>query len=232
MIHRCLLLLSLLLAPVLHAADDDTGWVSAAKARSPEDISLWTRTIPGQPLKAFRGATYTATQTETLLAMLYDTDSMQHWIFRCKDARILAEQPNGDIYVHMRINGIWPLTDRDAVMLVRATHDAKTGEILFSGYGAPDYIPEQPGFVRIRVVASTWRLTPTPEGLLRVEWTGHVDPAGNVPLWLANTLGTLVPRYTLRSMRELLKEPRWQTAEQRELGARLLARIKAQPAPR
>ena len=66
------------------------GWVSAAKARSPEDISLWTRTIPGAELKAFRGATHVRAAMPNAVSMLNSTEAMCRYVFRCKHAELLG----------------------------------------------------------------------------------------------------------------------------------------------
>lgn len=221
-----LLLLPFLLATATAAAEEPAEWISAAKARSVEDISLWTRTIPGAQLKAFRGAMHTDAPMPNVVAMLYDAPNMVQWIFRCNEARILGTADNGDTYVYLRINGIWPVGDRDAIVRVHPVLNARTGEVVVSGTAAPDYIPPAEGYVRIPAIESSWKLTPMTGNLVRVEWTGHVDPAGNIPRWLANTVATLVPRYTLRQVRSLLKEPQWRTPETRDRGTALLGQIR------
>lgn len=220
----CATLLALLLSGAASAASD--GWVTAAKARTPGDISLWTRSVPGAALKAFRGATHVPVPMESAVAFVYDIPTMTRWIFRCQEARLLAEESDGSRVIHLKIKGIWPMEDRDAVIRVTPTLDTATGELRLTGIAAPDYLPKQEGYIRIPSIESSWLMKPAANGLLRVELTGHVDPAGNVPLWLANSVVTLVPRYTLKHMRELVAEPKWQTPAQRELGARLIERTR------
>lgn len=221
----------LLLLAAGAAADTNDGWVLAAKARSPEDISLWTRSIAGAELKAFRGVTHSDAPIENLIALLYDTAATPEWLFRCQEAAIVGEETNGDFYLHLKIKGIWPLDDRDAIILVRPFFDRQTGEILMTGTAAPDYLPPLPNYVRIPAIASTWRLTPTPQGLVRIEWEGHVDPAGNVPRWLANSMATLVPRHTLRNFRNLMDEPARRSPTQQAAGAAIIEHIRSNNRP-
>ncbi len=218
--------ISLLLLLAAGAAGTNDGWVIAAKARTPEDISLWTRSIAGAELKAFRGVTHSDAPIENLVALLYDTAAMPEWLFRCQEAAIVGEDSNGDFYLHLQIKGIWPLDDRDVVIRVRQFFDTQTGEILMAGTAAPDYLPPLPDHVRIPTIASTWRLTPMPQGLVRIEWEGHVDPAGNVPRWLANSVATLVPRHTLRNFRNLMQEPARRSPAQQTAGAALIEHIR------
>lgn len=226
--------LSAFTAPVALAtepspAPDDGGWISAAKARTPEDISLWTRMVPGAELKAFRGATHVKVPMESMVAFAYDTAAMPDWVFRCKQARILADNPDGSVYVYMTIDGIWPLEDRDAVVKVTPEYVPATGEVRLTGIAAPDYFPHQPGFIRIPSIETSWSIRPVDDGMLRVEWTGHVDPAGNVPRWLANSVATIIPRYTLKHLRELVADPKWQRPEHFSAGEKLLDRVKQHP---
>lgn len=224
MLRAVLLSTLLLLAQVTLAAQED--WVIAAKARSPEDISLWTRTVPGAELKAFRGAMHTDAPMASAVAMLYDATNMTEWIFRCREAHILGQAENGDTFIYLKIEGIWPVGDRDAIIRAHPVLNEATGELVIIGTAELDYIPPVDGYVRIPAIESTWRLTPTPGGLIRIEWTGHVDPAGYVPRWLTNALATWIPRHTLRQVRGLLDDPRWRAPAVQEKGKALLGNIR------
>lgn len=224
MLRAVLLSTLLLLVQFTHAVQED--WVVAAKARSPEDISLWTRTVPGAELKAFRGAMHTRAPMASTVAMLYDATNMTEWIFRCREAHILGQADNGDTFVYLKIEGIWPVGDRDAIIRAHPVLNEKTGELIVTGTAEPDYIPPVDGYVRIPAIESTWRLTPMPGGLIRIEWTGHVDPAGYVPRWLTNALATWVPRHTLRQVRNLLDDPDWRTPAVQERGRQLLKDVR------
>lgn len=215
------------LSPTATAQDaEGEDWVVAAKARSPSDISLWTRTIPGAELKAFRGATEVTVPLESTLAFLYDVQAAPEWLFRCKEVRVLEERPDGSLFIYMTFKGIWPVEDRDAVVRVVPTFKTATGEVLLTGTAAPDYLPPEKGHIRIPAIESTWLLRPAADGRLYVEWTGNVDPGGAIPLWLANTVATLIPRYTLREMREELGNDSWQQTTARGQGGVLLESIK------
>lgn len=227
MTSRLLALLTLLLAVAANAPAADDGWVLAAKARNPEDISLWTRLIPGAELKAFRGATHTSAPMDSIIALLHDATRMEQWVFRCHEARILSQAANGDSYVYLKISGIWPVGDRDAIVRVHPEYDPKTGEISIVATAAPDYLPTNPKYVRIPMIESSWKLTPAPLGMTRIEWTGFVDPAGNVPRWLSNLVATLVPRYTLSRIRDMLDEETFRTPAQRDIGHAWLERVRA-----
>lgn len=207
------------------AADKEADWVVAAKARSPQDISLWTRVVPGAELKAFRGATHTDADLASVVAMLNDERTMCTWSFRCAEVRKVGTADNGDIYFYMKVKGLWPVADRDAVIRAHPVLNTRTGELVVTGTAEPDYLPRSPTHVRIPSIESTWRMTPA-NNLVRLEWTGHIDPAGNIPRWMSNTIATLIPRYTLNKMRQLLEEPQWRSPAARESGQTVLGQIR------
>ncbi len=212
--------------PSASNAHPDDDWVVIAKARKPNDISLWTRTIDGAELKAFRGATELEIPLDSLIAFLDDTPRMSTWLFRCQHAKVLTRAENGIVYVYIQISGIWPLGDRDVVMKIIPDYDPATGVVRMTGQAVPTYLPPVKGFVRIPSLESIWLIRPTEQGRLHVEWSGHVEPGGKVPHWLANVLAPLVPRYTLSQLREEISQPLWMQPAQRELGAELLANFK------
>lgn len=220
------LLALLLLSPAVMASGKEESWVVAAKARSPQDISLWTRVVPGAELKAFRGATHTDTDIASAVAMLNDEATICHWTFRCEEVRKVGTAENGDVYFYLKIKGLWPVSDRDAVIRAHPILNTRTGELVITGVAAPDYLPRSPSHVRIPSIESTWRLTPTANNLVRVEWEGHVDPAGSVPRWMSNAIATLIPRFTLNKIRNLLAEPQWRSPAAREAGQALLAQVR------
>jgi hypothetical protein len=199
------------LAPALgldgESGGSGTDWVCAAEARAPSDIALWSRNVPGMALRAFRGRTRCAAPFERVVGLLLDIPQMRQWLFRCAEARVVSDTPAGERIVYFAVDGIWPLGDRDAVLRVRPTFDAATGAVTFAGVVAPDVLATVPGKVRIVSITSSWRVVPTSDGLVEVEWVGQVDPVGHAPPWLVNTVAVQAPRYGLRRMHQLLDGP-------------------------
>jgi hypothetical protein len=214
-----------LLLPLLSlaGATADDGWVPASKARSPEDLSLWTRYVDGAQLKAFRGMSHTRAPLHAIVTFLNDVERSPDWIFRCREARLLQRDYGGDTYIYMRYKGIWPMEDRDAVIRLTSRYNPLTGEVLLNAEAAPDYLAPVEGVVRVPSIHSQWRLQPADDGLIRMTFTGHVDPGGFLPLWLANTLVTLIPRYTIRDAQEILDGPDYRSEDKLAHGRAILA---------
>lgn len=221
-----LMLSALLLLTPAFAADSDDGWVVAAKARSVDDISLWTRVVPGAELKAFRGATHTDAAMPNIVAMLNDEPTLCEWSFRCEEVRFVGKADNGDYFIYMKVKGMWPVSDRDAIIRAHPVLNTKTGELVITGTAAPDYLPRSSKHVRIPAIESTWRLVPAANNLVYIEWSGHIDPAGNIPRWMSNTVATLIPRFTLHRIRKLLDAPEWRSPAARDKGNEVLQTVR------
>jgi hypothetical protein len=181
-------------------------WTCITAAASPDDVSLWTRAVPGAPLRAFRGVSHAAVPLERAVGMLLDIPLMKRWLFRCQEARSLGREGLVE-QVYVAVDGIWPLEDRDVVLRIAPELDAATGTIAFHGTREDGALPKTPGKVRIPELTSSWRLSPTKDGLVRLEWTAHADPNGPAPPWLVNTVSVQVPRYALRRVQAMLDDP-------------------------
>lgn len=203
-------------------------WKKVAVAREPSEVSIWTRYISGQQMKQFRGETYGETSLASALAMIQDTDAMPSWLYRCKSARILQRDGYRELYVYLVFAGIWPLQDRDAVVRMVPSYDAKTGSVTLTGSAAPNFLPPIPDMVRVPAIAATFVFEPRAQSLLRLELTGHFDAGGVVPIWIANLVVTILPKHSLTEMREILEGDYYRSearlaageATLREIGAR------------
>lgn len=202
-------------------------WKKVAVARKPSEVSIWTRYISGQQMKQFRGETYSESSLISALALIQDTDAMPSWLYRCKSARILQQVGYRELYVYLTFSGIWPLQDRDAVLLVVPSYDEKTGSVTLTGTSAPHFLPPRPDMVRVPAIAATFVFEPRENGLLRMELTGHFDAGGAVPTWIANLVVTILPKQSLTAMSDILEGDYFRSEMRIALGKATLRDIQA-----
>ena len=74
----------------------------------------------------------------------------------------------------------------------------------------PNYLKENENFVRIPFGKGLWRVKVTGQNQLNVMFQLQIDPGGNVPAWLANIFVTTTPTYTLKKLREIIAEDKYQ----------------------
>lgn len=170
-----------------------------------DGLTIYTRLVPGQDLKDFRGITRVHASMREVVAMLVDVDSMPDWFFNMREARVLdVGGPQGS-FLYLVIKGFWPVRDRDAVVKVGWTQDPHTLALSFSGVAAPDYYPPMRERVRIPRMKSGWTITPVSATETEIQLDGNADPGGHVPVWLANLVVVLLPEKTLENLRERLE---------------------------
>lgn len=201
------LVCSLLVAGLLAMASAGaTEWELASER---DGIVVWTRTIPGAPLKDFRGRMDIDKPLAAVAAGVTDAATYPEWFFQMREARILDGKSMDDVYVYFVIGGIWPVSDRDAVARATVTQDPRTLAVRMIADATPDKIPPVKGLVRMPKMKSGWELTPLSPTRTRVELIGNADPGGMIPLWLANSVVQMMPRETLKRLRRQLDKPKY-----------------------
>ena len=181
--------------------------VQAAQWRLVKDeagIRVYLQQIPGSSFQAFRGVTRIRTDMPRLLALQDDVSAACAWIHACSEQRLLKHEGNLS-WAYSRFHTPWPVQPRDSILQVTTTHDAD-GRVTRTLLGVADYLPLQPGFVRVSKVEGFWSLTPL-DGEIEVVYQVHSEPGGSVPAWLANSFVVDAPFNTLQGLRQLAEQP-------------------------
>jgi hypothetical protein len=181
--------------------------VQAAQWRLVKDeagIRVYLRQVPGSSFQAFRGVTRIRTDMPRLLALQDDVSAACAWIHACSEQRLLKHEGNLS-WAYSRFHTPWPVQPRDSILQVTTTRDAD-GRVTRTLHGVADYLPLQPGFVRVSKVEGFWSLTPL-DGEIEVVYQVHSEPGGSVPGWLANSFVVDAPFNTLQGLRQLAEQP-------------------------
>ena len=163
-------------------------------------VEVWSRPYSGSPLMEYRGERRLEAGLGEIMALLKDADYNRQWVFRSGGARIIAENGFAQAYVHGVVDAPWPMEDRDTVVRFDYRQDPDTKVIRVEIENFPDYIPAQPGLVRVPDFGGFWQLTPEPGGEVQVIYQVHGDPGGLVPNWLANYAAEVSVTRTLQNM--------------------------------
>lgn len=210
---RLLCVLALML-PALAAASTEE-WTQTRSGEFRGDISVWTRDIPGQSLKAFRGRVDMPYTMLEILAALADIEQFPEWVFQCSEAAHRTDL--GDDVVYIRIKGIWPVNDRDAVTRTRLTQLPDSRAISIHTWADNALLPEQKNTVRMPQLENLFILEPQKDGWTRVTFQTFANPGGYIPFWVANMVTTRAPLDTLSDLREHLKNSKYHISSYREL---------------
>ena len=207
-ILRALTILLLLGSSALAQAVAD--WDFAGESH---DIKVWTRTIPGAPLKDFRGVMDVDMPLAAVIAAVSDVPTYPEWFFQMREARIVSGGSMDSVRVYFVIAGIWPVSDRDAVIKASVVQDPATLAVHMLADAEPGFLQKVAGRVRMPAMHSGWTLTPLSPTRTRVELIGNADPGGWIPLWLANSVVTMMPKETLKRLRVQMQAAKYRDAE-------------------
>lgn len=74
-------------------------------------------------------------------------------------------------------------------------------------------VPKVQGVIRVEDAVTQWHFVPLENGRVRVESYAHIDPNGATPAWLTNILIVDSPFKTMRRMRDILAQGKYQDAQ-------------------
>lgn len=181
-------------------------------AKDENGIKVFTREIAGSQLKEFKGVVQIKTSLESLIALYYDRDSCQQWIFTCEYSRVLKEISLTEKYIYAESGAPWPVSHRDIIIHSVLTQNPDTKEVLITEIGIPDYIPENSDFVRVPAMNGYFKFTPLNDGVVEVTYQSHSNPGGSIPKFLVNIAVVDNPFDTLSKMKEIVQKDKYQQA--------------------
>lgn len=178
--------------------------VQAAEWRMVKDeegIRVYLQSVAGSSYQAFRGVTRMRADMSKILALQENVSAACVWIHACIEQKLLKQQ--GDLsWTYTRFYSPWPVKPRDSVLQI-TTQRGADGSVTRILRGVADYLPAQPGFVRVSKVEGQWILTPQEGGEVEVVYQLYSEPGGSVPSWLANSFVVDAPFNTLQALRQL-----------------------------
>lgn len=202
-------LLSLLLC--LHSAQTCAAdWEVASHEPG---LTIYTRAVPGQDLKDFRGVLRVKASMREAVAALMDVEAMPQWFFNMKEARVLDPSHGESYLLYLVIKGIWPVSDRDAVIGMTIGQNPQTLALSMMGRVVPDAYPLVRERVRIPRMQSGWTVTPVSPRETEIRLDGNADPGGHIPLWVANLVVVSMPKNSLQNLRTLLQKQPYDTRQ-------------------
>lgn len=163
-------------------------------------VTVQRRPYRDSPLMEMKGEVRVASSLNALMALLKDADFNRHWVYRSGGARILSESGYRQAYVYGVVDAPWPLQDRDTVVRFDYSQELATREIIITITNFPEYIPAEPGLVRVPDFGGFWRLRPLPTGEVDVTYQVRGDPGGWVPVWIANYAAAVSVTRTLQNL--------------------------------
>lgn len=159
-------------------------WAVAAEPTARKTLEITSKPRPGSPVVEVFATTRMAASPESVFAVVTDIGRYPKALPRVKGTQLLARESDTVEHWHFMVS-VPVISDRDyAIRLEEKVEGEKRTLSWVPSNRAP---PPREGYVRITTTEGGWELTPLDGGkATQVRYRVFVDPAGNVPGFLAN----------------------------------------------
>jgi len=164
----------------------------------------------------FQGITRLNTSLSSLVALLRDVERLPRWSYRTSLAMELERVSARERIVYTVARLPWPFKDRDLVVRSRLQQDPVSLAVIVTAQALPDYMPEDPAYVRVPFLDSSWTFLPLDDGIVEVRFRGYGDGGGSLSRGFFNWFSALVvseaPHQTLIGLRRMVRQQQYQRA--------------------
>jgi hypothetical protein len=175
-------------------------------------LRIFTCPVPSSNFLSFVAVATIDAPQQSVLSLLYDIDAATEWVWKTREMRVLQELTETDgRVVYQLVSAPWPVTDREIISRSTAYMDPETSEAFIKIECLPDFLPEDERYVRVRQMEGAWNILPLSENSCRVVFRLHIEPAGEIPSWLANIAVIDTPYHTICNLRDMVKREKYRT---------------------
>lgn len=134
-----------------------------------------------------------------ILDFTADIENFTNWVYACNEARTL-EQRDNVTYYYTVTDLPYPLSDRDIIIKRVVDYNKKTG-VYKSTSTVDDTHKIKSDHVRITEYAGFWSFIPISPTRTKLVYEVHVNPGGNIPVWIQDMVSTKGPFKTMHSLK-------------------------------
>jgi len=203
LIHLSTFLLAGWLAVPTYANIDALNW---QLKKSDPHIDVYSAKVPGSRHKAILSVTTIKASPMDIIQILRNPTSCTQWVYRCKSSYKHQTINAQEEYIYTSTKMPFPLKDRDILAHISWTIDPKTEVITATGVATSDIVKARKSYKRIVDANMIWEIIPLSDSETQIRNYGHIDPAGNIPAWLSNSMSVNIPFTTLSKLRHLLED--------------------------
>ncbi|HVV56314.1 MAG TPA: START domain-containing protein [Mucilaginibacter sp.] len=177
-----------------------------------EGIKIYTSLVPGSKIKAIKVETELDATPAQLVAVIMDVKNAPEWVYHTKSCVLVKQVSPSELYYYSEISLPWPAANRDFVAHLTVNRDPQTGIVTIQGPAVPGYVPVKKGVVRVDHSDGKWVIIPDGSSQVKVMYSIHVDPGGDLPAWLVNMFAAQGPLQIFRNLKLELQKPEYQNS--------------------
>ncbi len=167
-------------------------------------IKIYLRRVELTHINACKAVMEVEEDFSRLVQLFYDDANYTEWMYLVSESRELKRFNEKEAYVYTYNKFPWPASSRDAITFKWWHQDPKTLVTAAKFISVPDYIPEKESTIRLALLQGKWIFTPKKNGNTIVEYEQIVDPAGWIPLYIANRWAKFLPYFLLKRIKTML----------------------------
>jgi hypothetical protein len=204
--YVCLVSLCLfMLSGAASAGPLDEGWTLS---KDSDGIKVYTRPIQGSPMSEFMGEGDVDAPLEVMQQVFLDFPSYTEWYGMCKEFRKVKDIPDkpNHYWVYYVLKSPWPVADRDMVLDIDT--DEIPGKVVLNINALKDsgIVPLNSKCVRMTHLVGRTTMTKVNDRKSHIVMQVNSDPAGSVPIRLAQMVAKDQPFKTIQGLREMVKK--------------------------
>jgi hypothetical protein len=204
------LTLLLLLVVQFASARTDGNW---NLDKDDDGIKVYTRNIANSKVKAIKVECYLDATPSQLVSVIMDINNGDDWVYHTSSSYIVKQVSPADIYYYSLVKVPWPVKNRDFIAHIKVSQNPATKVVTVDAPCVADMVPRKSGTVRIEESSGQWIITPADAGRVKVCYTLHTDPGGDVPAWLTNMFIAQGPMESFKKLKVQLQKPVYKNAK-------------------
>ena len=189
-------------------------WVLVKKDRL-RDITTWAKLEDGKSIRSFKIEMIAKANLETIARVHFDVANIKRWYWHTNESRLLKKVSNKEYYYYQILNSPFTVPDRDVIIhTVIEPYTAKRGYMAMTQKAVPNFMPEQPGMVRVLALNYSLKFTPIDKETTRIDVEGYGHPGGVMPAWSINFVQRSVPYITMLGLARMLRLPEYRESKE------------------
>ena len=193
---------------LIWAGKAQNNWV---EVKDKDGIKVFTRTNTLMSFKEFKATMIIQGKVSDVLSVLYDVNDLKEWGHNISRSELIERKGDSFQMYYAVAKAPWPYKDRDGIYINKINWDKELKTLLVE----IDLIePENDlysnnDFVRMDGYGF-WKIKELLSGEIEVDFQMQIDPGGSIKAWVANMFVSDSPFYTLKGLKEALKDEKYQ----------------------
>lgn len=186
-----------LLVPILLLSSSDEDW---KKVTSKDNITVYEKKERRFNFSQFKGEMFVPYSVKEISRVIMRPTSYPEWLADCIHAKRLF---TATMKVHLITQPPWPLKPRQVNVIIKKKKRANTTVITINSIKLRSCIKKYDA-IWFNFLHAEFTLIPMSDNSTVIRLELAADPGGNIPLFLVDATGWMIPYQSLRDLRNYL----------------------------